>query len=789
MCYNIHVRSIAMMIVTILSVLYSHAEVCVAVADNSVKRIVVIDADTQLPLAGARIIIGRQEWLTSKDGYAEVPSAALVGKICMVKNVGYEPVSVDIRTLVSAETPFTVRMMPSINSLEEVVVSGKYGENSPVRQSVALGSNEIQRNGGVSLAKMLESVSGVSTISNGATISKPVIQGMHSSRILLLDNGIRLEGQGWGADHAPEIDQTGFGKAEVVKGAESVRYGSGALGGVVLLNPAPLPYGSDRWSLSGYAGMGYATNGRGKDVSATVETGKGAWAVRLHGLWRYSGDYSTARYLLNNTGQRENSWSLFTGYRAKKFDASVFASWYHTKSGIFFGSHVGGLEDLLARFRTGRPVEESVMSYTSDIRVPYQQADHLLLKGELAWHLARNSHLILDVAYQHNHRQEYENRRSEIYDYVPVMDIHLRSFSLDLRWRKPWKPVGWETQCGFSTIYQRNINQEGTASTPFIPNYTTLASGVYLIQKAVLGGIQAEIGLRYDFRNTDASGYDWRRELYGGTKRYSNFTGSMAFYRQFDRHFAARINMGLAWRAPDVNELYSNGLHHGSSWSLGNRDLKSERGYKFVAGAEYKEAWLSVEPSLFYQYIGNYIYDSPDKSLGEGGIHVHWNGVYPIFAFRQDNCHFYGADLNARAVLPKGFALKGKGEWTRARNATLHTWLPLIPSDRYTFAAEWQCKWGRKRQWKAEARVENLFVCKQTRFDREKELVDDTPPAYYLLNTYAEIACRIGSDRTVRVMFSTENLLNNEYKEYTDRFRYYAHAPGRSVSVRTVINF
>ncbi len=162
---------------------------------------------------------------------------------------------------------------------------------------------------------MLEQIPGVSTISAGSSISKPVIQGMHSSRIVLINNGVRLESQSWGTDHAPEIDHTGASIVEVIKGAESVRYGHGAIGGVALFNQAPLPFGHDRFYIKCKTNLGYATNGRAYDGAGSLEMGYKNWGLRLHGMYQKSGDYSTAEYLLNNTGFNNISFSGYAGYK------------------------------------------------------------------------------------------------------------------------------------------------------------------------------------------------------------------------------------------------------------------------------------------------------------------------------------------------------------------------------------------------------------------------------------------------------------------------------------------
>lgn len=753
-------------------------------------KIQIIDSTNSKPIAGAEVFLGSRHWISDNLGTITLKNESLSNKILEIKCTGYAIKSIDFKKIDAIKDHiYIIKLQPLEKSLLEVVVSGRQRATSIVKQSVHIGADEIKQHSNESLAKLLENTSGLSSISNGATVAKPVIQGMHGSRILLLENGSCLESQSWGTDHAPEIDPTGFNNIEVIKGAESVRYGSGALGGVVLLNPAPLYFGNKLLSVDGNISSGYSSNGRGKDLSTTLGLSKGDWAMRLHGYIKSSGDYSTANYLLNNTGQQVKSLSILTGYKINNFTVNIYGSYYFAKSGIFYGSHTGGLEELLDHFSKGRPLKESIVAFSNKIDVPYQGTKHILLQCKMNWKLSSFQRMLLEISWQRNHREEYENRRSKIYNNIPVMNLALSSITADLNWHLNWRDPNWVTIAGMSSLYQRNNNKEGTAATTFIPNYVTLSNGMYIIQKTSIAGIKAEAGLRYDFRKTNAAGYDWRREFYSGSKIYNNLTASVAFYKEISSNLSTKLNFGLAWRAPDVNELYSNGLHHGCSWSLGNKNLKSEKGYKAIIGGNYHNDWLKIESSAFYQHIGNYIYDSPDKRLGNKGIHVHWDGVYPIFAFHQNKCSFYGLDIDLSTKIIKNFNISTKYSLVRGRNLDLNTWLPLMPADRCILGIEWHKIWGNRNQWKFDIDTNHIFVAKQSRYDKEKELVDETPHGYGLTSINSYLFYRSKKDYTIKFIFSVENLLNKEYKEYTDRFRYYAHAPGRNINIRTIITF
>src|ERR1700761_6721569 len=133
-----------------------------------------------------------------------------------------------------------------------------------------LGGKALQAVAGLSLGESLKNIAGVNSLQTGPSISKPVIHGVYSNRILILNNGVRQEGQNWGNDHAPEIDPFIATKLSVNKGAASIRYGSDAIGGVVLVDPKDM---RTTPGVGGEVDLVGMTNGRVGAASGMVEGG------------------------------------------------------------------------------------------------------------------------------------------------------------------------------------------------------------------------------------------------------------------------------------------------------------------------------------------------------------------------------------------------------------------------------------------------------------------------------------------------------------------------------------
>ena len=755
---------------------------------QTVLRFTVTRQDTHETLIGAAVRCEGVIAVTDNKGQCTIRLKNNPGRVHVeVTYIGCHKL---VRTLpVPADGRIDLALKDASQEMQSAIVTTQRKHTSVLQQSAAVKTADIEKGGAMSLAKLLETIPGVSSISTGGTIAKPVIQGMHSSRILLMNNGVRLESQSWGADHAPEVDYTGSSMVEVVKGAECIRYGFGAMGGVVLLNDAPLPYDSTRFHVKGSANVGYDTNARGVSGSGTLEAGYRRWGARVHGNYTKGGDYRTADYILNNTGYNNIALSAMLGYKDNNITATLLSSIYYQRSGIYYGSKISDLDQLMKRFEAGRPDPTTLRPFSYDIQPPFQQSQHFTVKGEVKWRINPDHRLDFVASFQENLRQEFENRKKQQWSWIPMQDLILKTFKLDATWNAQWHLWNMTTEAGLANTYQENFNYPGTKQPAFVPNFAALSMGGFALHKATFGRLQAALGLRYDFRVMSVNGYTSLSNYtyYDDFKLYSNFTSSLAAHYQISDRWDARANVGWSWRPPDINELYAIGLQEGSYWVVGNRHLESERGYKAVLGTKWRNTRFSVEPSVFYQRIDSYIYDH----IGEGKdrFHNHPSGKYPKFIYDQDDVRLYGGDIEATYKPVEPLTLVAKAEWIFGRNLTRSGWLPFMPSDRYGLSATYSKSLGSRKQYVATASLSGIYVAKQTRFDPDKDLVPDSPPAYFLLNGTLDFAIKLPRGREVKFMLVGDNVLNALYKEYTDRFRYYAHERGANFSLRTLLRF
>lgn len=655
--------------------------------------------------------------------------------------------------------------------LSEVVVKGVRTTASTNSVSSKLNHTDISKSLGKSLAAMLEDVSGLSSIRTGTIVAKPVIQGMYGNRILIVNNGARLTGQQWGEDHAPEIDKNGFSSIEVVKGAESVRYGSEALGGIIIMNPAPLPYGvhQPKGSLTTL----YGSNGRRYSASGQLEgslPGNDNLAWRLQGTYVNGGDRSTANYLLNNTGMRETGVSCALGYRSGRLKVEGSYSFFRQKMGVMLSAQMGSIEVLKRRIAIGRPLD--IEPFSRRIEYPSQQITHHTGIVKAGYDLGQFGRAEYQLSLQKDVRTENRIRRMNHSD-IPAVSLHLTSVQNRLHWKKYYGD--WITEAGVDMLHIRNRNQAGTGIVPIIPNYTENSIGAYALQRYHHGKWGVEGGARFDHQQTNAAGYDWTGSYYGGSRQFGCFTYNIGGKYEASRKLTLVPNFGLAWRAPHVYELYSNGNELGSGMFVcGDSTLRSEQSYKWVTSMKYKTTWADVSVDAFVQWIHNYIYDQPTH---EETVVI--SGAYPVFRYRQTSAFFRGIDADVALRPLHGLEYRMVASLIWANERSTGNYLPYIPSAHLHNQLTWTPP--AHLRWLPYVSVSHRFVGKQTRFDPATDLIDTTPAAYNLFGLELGMTIPVGRQQKLTVTLLGDNLFNKEYKEYTNRARYYAHDMGRDL--------
>jgi len=738
----------------------------------------VFDAESNQAMPFANVYIKELD----KGAVADGEGKFIINSICpgsytiVCSFIGYRVVNYQSSLVKNTAHNFLIQS--DTTTIDEVVIKGKReDDHALISQSrIDIRGEELIKVRGATLGESLTSVTGVYTLQSGPSIFKPVIHGLHSNRILIFNNGVRQEGQQWGSEHAPEIDPFVATKLSVIKGASSIRYGSDAIGGVILVEPSSLP---DAPGVSGEFNTVAASNNRMGVASGILQ---GAFDKKLSGLsWRAQGTYrragnsKTPNYYLENTGFEEANFSTALAYKKNNYGGEIYYSEFNTKLGIFSGTHAESINDITAAIQRREPITPSYFSYT--IQRPYQQVQHDLFKAN--GFLIFNNQSRLDVVFA---RQQ--NERSE-YDYIslsgrsnPELYLRLVSHTLDVIYKH--KEINnYSGTLGFNGITQGNVRHYEM----LIPNFRNYGGGLFYIGKWTKDRLTLEGGLRYDYRWLRAYTLDNNTaQVITPTWTFKNFTETIGSQYYIKPNLSWAVNIGTAWRAPTINELMSQGVHQSAvAYEIGNPNLHSERAYNFSTSLHYHGNRWHGELGLYNNIIDGYIFLKPDLKF----IHT-VRGSYPAFTYTQVNARFRGIDLSATYKIMDSLSFTTKISMLYAWNRTINDYLQLIPSNRfentirYGFGDHGLCK-------KIYLSITDIYISKQSRVPANSDYAPP-PPGYMLLNANVGFSLPLGK-QLMNINFSASNLLNTTYRDYMDRFRYFSDEPGRNFTLRVRVPF
>lgn len=712
-----------------------------------------------------------------------------------VSYVGYK--SVTHHHDVYHESP-EIFLSPLDVELESVVVEGERMASGQISLTESrMHPEELENYKGESLGEALAQITGVSTVQTGQNVVKPVVHGLHSSRILIINNGLRHENQRWGVEHAPEIDPSLTESIVLIKGASAVKYGPNALGGVVVVNP-PQPELST--NLSGEAEITGKSNGRDLSSSLFLQQGSSrfAWTAQAAGL--YQGDLHAPDYQLTNTGARELSLSVGSRYHRKKFDINLYYSYFDQTLGILRGSVVGNLNDLAYAIGNEPPANTREFSY--EINTPHQRVNHQLFKLNGDYNFT-TSRLSYQYGLQYNHRQEFDVRRGTNNN-RPSLNLQLLSHTFDTEWQHP--VIGrWQGSVGAQWLYQNNRNIAGTNTIPFVPNYDNTNIGFYIIESALFGKLTAEAGLRFDALFSNVRGRDTNNEVFTNSFSYRNITGSLGIFSPLGDHGRFRSNLGTAWRPPNISELYSFGKHEfileyglwrfyeGQTkvFTAEERPVGSEMGIKWVNTYEYQKNETSVELSGYINYLQNFIYTQA------AGITTTVRGAFPYFVYNQTNALLMGIDGSLIQEHSTHWQSQLKASFLSSRDLINSEFFVGMAPNRLSYTFRYKHpKLGFMKNFSAG--LESSYTFKQLQAPpviSVEEIIESTddaqenafvqgqqsfdflapPEGYFLANSYGGF-----SAGRLTYRLQVRNIFNTSYRNYTDRLRYFTDDLGRN---------
>lgn len=697
--------------------------------------------------------------------------------------IGYHPFQQTVA--VSSDQEFLILLCPSSFHLHEAVIEGKtqaVTSTYSVQSSAVMNATQIEKLRGQNLGDLLKNVNGVTTLNTGPGIAKPVLRGLHSNRLVTLNNGVRQEGQQWGAEHAPEIDPFTVNRVEVIKGAASVEYGPEAIGGVIRISPRDYrttPGVDGEVSLQGFS------NNRQGAASALLEGShfkdQSQYSWRVQGSLRKAGDSHAPGYVISNTGFDEANGSMALAYKYKHLTFEFFGSVFNTKTGIMRAAHIGSSTDLFRAINSSEPL--IINPFTYAINKPFQQVWHQTQSTRLTYNFVNTGKVYFQLSRQLNSRQEYDlgvswNPQS-VNANRPAYDLTLQTLTVDMAFEhKRWHNI--TGKIGVSVMDQSNYTDG--VQKPLIPNFVSSTSGVYFFEKWSKGRWVAEFGSRADQREQTIYVRNSAQEIVTQSRTYSSATVIAGGSYALNEHWKASTTFSSAWRPPAINELYSNGLHNGTAtYEIGDSNLVPERSYNLDLNLKRQSEKWTIEISGFRNQISDFIYQLPVPQPT-----ITLRGTFPTFVFTQTNVVMQGAEINSSYLLHKNLVAGAALTYLHAQDVSHNQPLIYMPANRGRLSLQYQ----RGRLWKTEqvfAEVVWTYVDRQTRVPQGLDYLPP-PAAYNLFDVNAGLEIPVKKQH-IRLSASVKNVWNVSYRDYLNRFRYFTDEPGRNIIVRLTVPF
>jgi iron complex outermembrane receptor protein len=660
--------------------------------------------------------------------------------------------------------------------LQGVTVQGLRVNNTQVIEKVT--DNKAAASKALNLGEVLRHVNGVTLLSTGSTISKPVIHGLHSHRILIMNNGVRLEGQQWGNEHAPEVDPYAAGKFSVLKGAAAVRYGADAIAGVVLVEPRPMP---QETGLRGEVNAAVLSNNLMGVASLLLEQklAKIPLSWRVQSTVKRGGNTRIPGYWLKNTGVSEFNYSGTLVWRKEKWGAELFGSAFNTQLGLFPGAHVETIDDLNAAIKSPSPLPSFQSDFTWQITRPRQEVQHYTGKMTAWYKWDSKTKLSAIVSHQENFRDEYDARA---FIALPEMSLNVGTTAGEVLFEKTYAQ---KHLLQLGTLVQRQENVNGAISArQFIRNYKSLMAGAFGIWQFTVNRFDIEAGARYDYKFFESF---YRpagsTTVVQHTRTFSNVSGSLGILRRISPMLKLRANAATAWRPPAPNELYAYGVHQGlASFEIGNQEFKAERAFNLNLELTFTpDSSFGMSAVMYQNFINDFIFlvPTPPPILTI-------RGYYPVFEFRQTNATFTGTDL--QWWYTKGrWRYDGKAALLWARDTKADDWLIYMPPNRMEHAIDYRFPSSANRTWQQIfAGINWIYTAEQKRVPDPKVAVDyaPPPPAY---NLFGVDAGAVHSKSGMELGLTVTNLLNTRFRDYLNRLRYFSDAAGINLQLRAKI--
>ena len=697
-----------------------------------------------------------------------------------------------------------------IEELNEIIIKGNpYDNQSKSVYENKVSTETLEQYSTGSLGDALNSLSGISSLNKGNGIVKPIINGLHSSRIIMINNGVRMQDQEWGKEHAPNIDINAIERLTVIKNASALQYGGDAMGGIIIAEGFKVPV---KDTLYGKTMISAGSNGRGGGITSKLtKSYKNGVYGTVQGTMKRFGDVEAADYVMSNTGLYEKDMSLRMGLNRFNYGIEGYYAYFNTELGILRSSHAHSAGDQIRSINSNIPLV--VRDFTYDINYPKQDVTHKLTRIKGFKKFIGYGKLNFQYDFQNNRRFEYDIRVGSDRD-KPALDLELKTHTILVDYITDYEFLNFKT--GIMGRFQDNFANPDTGVRRLIPDYEKYDFGIYSVADYKLNdNWQFEAGVRFDYIYMDVykfykktlweqRGYDILfpdlvvdefgfQVLTNPELEFNNFSGTIGLTHKLSDKSKFFLNHAIASRAPNPSELFSEGLHHAiARIEIGDLRFKSEVGHKTSLTYEYLGKNLNFSINPFINNIEDFILIEPVELVET------IRGNFPSWEYRQTNAQLFGVDVDASLKINDLLSLNHQLSIVKGYDKDRD--LPLINMP--PISTKNEISYNNKNLNNLKINLESEFVFAQNEypdnnfeiflpFTQTTELLDvSTPPdAYHLINLNSSIDFKVTENSSLTVGLRVTNLFNTSYRNYLNLLRFYSDDLGRNFLLNLKFNY
>lgn len=573
--------------------------------------------------------------------------------------------------------------------IEEVLVSAHPLSGEGLAQAIqTLSGKELRKNLAPSLGETLASQPGIHSASFGQAVGRPVIHGLGGARVRVMEDRLStMDVSVTSGDHATTVEPFIADKIEVLKGASTLLYGNGAIGGVVDVHTGRVPHKRADDATTGRFEASLANNGDQENLAGRIDGSFENW------LWHVDAfDRQAENYNINGFTESAALRALEAEEEAEEENGEEHEE---ETQGTLPGSHYktdGGALGL---------------SYATE-------------KGFLGAAISRTQALY-GLPGGHGHEEEEEEEEDELEGLTPVLDMEQTRIDVEAGIKNPF--AAFDTlnlRLGHNDYEHSEIEPNGEVATFFqndafesrleLIKETATQHNVYGIQfdqrdfsvegeEAFVPGVDSRSLGAFWLNETNFEGFDLEtglrlervshNPLTGATRKFTTFAGSAGLVIPLSEKLTWKVALDYAERAPVGEELYSFGPHLATNrFEIGSATLDEEKVLSATLGLSYSNAPWDVTVSVYYSDFNDFIYQTSDnRELDE----------LPVFLWAQDDATFTGIDgeiiYTTDLFAERDLSFRGFFDIVSADiDSTTESNLPLIPPSRIGLSSDldWQ---------------------------------------------------------------------------------------------------